>query len=73
MDKVNDLFFDSLWEFVYKIVSFLPNIIVMFLVVLIGVVLSSIVRFVFFWLLSLIKFDDMAAKWGLLRPWQRVE
>ena len=52
----------------------LPNIIVMFLIVfLIGVVLSSIVRFVFFWLLSLIKFDDMAAKWGLLRPWQGVE
>lgn len=65
MDKVNDLFFDSLWEFVYRIVSFLPNILVMFLVVLIGVVLSSIVRFIFFWLLGLIKFDDMAEKWGV--------
>ena len=65
MDKVNDLFFDSLWEFVYRIVSFLPNILVMFLVVLIGVVLSSIVRFIFFWLLCLIKFDDMAEKWGV--------
>lgn len=65
MDKVNDLFFDSLWEFLYRIVSFLPNILVMFLVVLIGVVLSSIVRFIFFWMLSLIKFDDMAEKWGI--------
>jgi len=65
LDKVNDLFFDSLWEFVYRIVSFLPNILVMFLVVLIGVVLSSIVRFIFFWLLGLIKFDDMAEKWGV--------
>ena len=65
MDKVNDLFFDSLWEFVYRIVSFLPNILVMFLVVLIGVVLSSIARLILFWLLGLIKFDDMAEKWGV--------
>lgn len=65
MDRVNDLFFDLLGEFVYRIVSFLPNILVMFLVVLIGVVLSSISRLIFFWLLGLIKFDDMAEKWGV--------
>ena len=65
MDKVNDLFFDLLGEFVYRIVSFLPNILVMFLVVLIGVVLSSIARLILFWLLGLIKFDDMAEKWGV--------
>lgn len=65
MERVNDLFFDLLGEFVYRIVSFLPNILVMFLVVLIGVVLSSISRLIFFWLLGLIKFDDMAEKWGV--------
>lgn len=65
MDTVDGLFFESLREFVHRIVNFIPNVLVMFFVVLIGVVLSTVVRFVLLWLLGLFKFDDMAERAGI--------
>lgn len=65
MDTVDGLFFESLREFVHRIVNFIPNILVMFFVVLIGVVLSTVIRFVLLWLLGLFKFDDMAERAGI--------
>lgn len=65
MDTVDGLFFESLREFVHRIVNFIPNVLVMFFVVLTGVVLSTVVRFVLLWLLGLFKFDDMAERAGI--------
>ena len=65
MDTVNDLFFESLIEFVHKLVSFIPNILVMFLVVLVGVILSTVIRFILLRFLGSFKFDDLAEKWGV--------
>lgn len=65
MDTVNDLFFESLMEFVHRLVNFIPNILVMFLVVLVGVILSTVIRFILIRLLGSLKFDDLAEKWGI--------
>ena len=65
MDTVDGLLFESLREFVHRIVNFIPNILVMFLVILIGLLLSTFVRFVLLWLLRLLKFDDITEKWGV--------
>lgn len=52
-------------EFVHRLVSFIPNILVMFLVVLIGVILSTVIKFILLRLLGSLKFDDLAEKWGI--------
>lgn len=65
MDTVNDLFLGSLMEFVHQLISFIPNILVMFLVVLIGVLLSTVIKFILLRLLGSLKFDDLAEKWGI--------
>jgi len=65
LDTVNDLLFDSLREFVHRLVAFIPNVLVMFLVVFLGVVLSTIVRFVLGRMLDLLNFDAIAEKWGV--------
>lgn len=65
MDTVNGLLFESLQEFVHRIVNFIPNILVMFVVVLIGIVLSTLIRFVLLWVLGLIRLDEMAGKAGI--------
>lgn len=65
MDTVNDLFLESLREFVHRVVNFIPNILAMFLVVLIGVILSTVIRFILLRLLCFLKFDDLAKSWGI--------
>lgn len=65
MDTVNDLLFDSIREFAHRLVNFIPNVLVMFLVVLIGVVLSTVIRFVLLRVLGLLKFDDLTERWGI--------
>lgn len=65
MDKINDLFLESVSEFVRRFVNFIPNIIVMFLIILIGVILSNLIKFILIRLLGLIKFDGIAEQWGI--------
>jgi hypothetical protein len=81
LDTVDGLLFESLREFVHRVVNFIPNVLVMFFVVLIGVVLSTIARFLLLWLLGLLKFDDLAeraeipkalAKGGITSPPSRI-
>lgn len=65
MDTIDGLLFESLREFVHRIVNFIPNILVMFLIILIGLVLSTFVRFALLWLLRLLKFDDITKRWEI--------
>lgn len=65
MDNINELLLDSLLEFVHRLINFIPNILVMFLIVLLGLVLSTVARFVLQWLLGFLKFDGMAEKTGI--------
>lgn len=65
MDKVNDLFLESIAEFLHRFVNFIPNIVVMFLIILIGVILASLVKFILLRFLVLVKFDHIAEQWGI--------
>lgn len=65
MDSFNELLFNSIKVFVHRLADFIPNILIMFLVVLIGVVLSTVARFLLLWFLRLIKFDGMAENYGI--------
>lgn len=65
MDTINELLLGSLTEFVHRLINFIPNILVMFLIVLLGVVLSTVARFFLQWLLGFLKFDGMAEKAGI--------
>lgn len=65
MDNINELLLDSLMEFVHRLINFIPNVLVMFLIVLLGLVLSTVARFVLQWFLGFLKFDGMAEKTGI--------
>lgn len=65
LDTLNDLLLDSLMEFVHRLINFIPNVLVMFLIVLLGIILSACIRFSLQWLLGIIRFDAMAEKAGL--------
>ena len=65
MEEFGALILEQLRDSYYRFAKFVPNILAMFIIILVGIALVKIVRFVLLKLLLTIKFDSWSDRMGL--------